>query len=437
MSFIICEGNIDSTNLTLQNIKNVYVNPALVAEWFSITRNIEQKEVNDQLLKDNESIMLDIKKEKRKMNSTSQININHKLDLLDDNIMVLENHATNSNTVHLNSVLLNKLKEKTQNYQNKTNTIEETLLECWWGWAKRYINTNIPYNKTKDYVCLDICNGHKYLGIYMELHIKQVIKIVPPLKTVSPPYTFDDVCKTIKDMYNHFSNRMDDDDVHQYNTELFPFDIIKELNPFETKKNTNDVNNNNNNNNSKKNKKQKIKLSATQTTVDTFLSLVDDMFNDNTSQEKIDLITVPFLIQLRVASETGLLKFFKRMSYVMKSKSYLLTCLYNDVFILNNMSEQTPHILGNTSCCWELRAPKKIKKYDPIVLYWEGNKKNVSWIPFMEIVRVAKQCDLEVVEQTNLFDVRELFITKQNSNQYCINEWNSLLYFDCFIFRKT
>ena len=120
--------------------------------------------------------------------------------------------------------------------------------------------------------------------------------------------------------------------------------------------------------------------------------------------------------------------------YLILNNGYIMTCLYNDKTILKNIMQINSHSYyqGNTSCCWELKTPS-IKNYDKFQLYLEGNKYFSSWITIEEIQKIANEFNFELIQQTNMFDIRDLFC--KSNNAYSINEWNSMLYFDCCIFK--
>lgn len=430
--------NINNINLHIQNVTNIYIPPSMLTEWFKIKREIEKRGIVDILLKEN-NILANIVTKEEKKDIVKQYLINDTNKNLDSNIHLLETLSSSNNKL-LNTNTLKSLTIKLNKYQNKENTIESTLVECWWLWLRRYVNLNLPYQETKDYICVDLSNDSSgtYLVNYLKLFIKQMIQLIPQSSS-SNDTTFNTICQEIKKLYTDFKdkNSKNIDCYHQYKTETFPLDKVKTLNPFEL---TNVDSNDTTNTIKKKQKKKRLKVSLfnNEDTIDPFLLEFATLFDNNMCRSVINMINVPFLLQFSVTNQTQLKAFFTRMQYIMKEKGYLFTCLYNDSNPNNIIIEisKGSYIYGNTSCCWEFQTHpiKKLQVYDQCYLYWEGIKKSIIWIPISEIKKIALQYNFIVIDQINLFEMKDSFL---NNNHYSINEWNSMRYFDCVVFQNN
>jgi len=437
-SLIYIDSNNNNNNIVVfKNTLNVYVDPNLLIEYITTCKNIQNKTVKNKIFDDTTKLYKEYDKKGVNITYSKQI-----LDKIDEN-----NKLHKQIDYQLDPTVLKSLHNKIKPYQNKSNIIirnQGGLLECWWFWLRQYINLNIPYSISKQYTCLDLCDDsgtqlYNFTRIWIHKVIKLVIinnnnnNIIDEKRIEKLTYVtklleneehilinnkFTTTCNNLKLLYEEFKHNSSS------NNEHFPFDKVEQLNIFDT---TTTIN-----------KKRKT------TTTTTSSSLIDDyVLNSLTTiigtddcKSSIDLVTIPFLLQFYIHSVLDLKKFFKRMHYLIKKDGYLITCLYNTKSIITNQLIQINHdcyIQGNTSCCWEINKTNP-NDYDPYTLYLENNKYFLSWLSIDEIQKNALKYKFELIEQTNMFKIRDLFNTMEQKT-YSINEWNSMIYFDCCIFK--
>ena len=405
--FVICCDPSDIIQ-KISNVKNVKIDPIFLSEWFSIIKTIQNSIIHS------------------KVAETCHENLRNHLDI-SGFVPYLSSLDSKTN---INADKVKNVQEKIKLYEASNHKLDE-LQHLWWRWWRgcapsnlAMAGTTVPCNPviTSEFndarAGVDLSdNCGEYLKYFLKPTIKSVIRIVPQFEILpsitkkqreqgiyeNHSYSYTKNIEMIQELYKKSNSEIKSN---------YPFTFVNQLNPFECNITTNNK--------------------------DLFIqNIIDnDYFYFSKNLNSFSFVTIPFLIQFYVSNRDQLVTFFQRMKSLLIPGGCIYTCAYNEKKVLQNMiAIDKSYIQGNTSCCWNIEK-MDIKEYQSYYFYWEGKQYIRYWISLEEIKFVGSLIGFNCIEQTNLFDIRDLFIDLNNYDTISINEWNTSIYFDCLVLQK-